>query len=75
MASQAATWNNAAMNVAWTAMSPLPMFRTCPFLINAIASQPATVRRVVQKPPKPTPGRVSRFTFRWSWGLPQDWGS
>jgi hypothetical protein len=30
--------NNVAMNVAWALMSLPPMFRTCPFLIMAIAS-------------------------------------
>jgi len=34
----AATWNSVAMNFAWALMSPPPMFRTCPFLIIAIAS-------------------------------------
>jgi hypothetical protein len=38
MTSQAATWNSPAMNSAWTLMSLPPMFRTCPFLIIAIAS-------------------------------------
>jgi hypothetical protein len=30
--------NNSAMNVAWALMSSPLMFRTCPFLIIAIAS-------------------------------------
>ena len=47
-------------------MSLPAILRTCPFLIIAIASYPASVRRAVQKLPKPSPGRVSRFTFRWS---------
>jgi hypothetical protein len=34
----AAMSNNVAMNVAWALMSLPPMFRTCPFLIMAIAS-------------------------------------
>jgi hypothetical protein len=38
MTSQAATWNSPVMNSAWALMSLLPMFRTCPFLIIAIAS-------------------------------------
>ena len=38
MTSQAATWNNPAMNAAWALMSLPLMFRTCPFLIIAIAS-------------------------------------
>ena len=36
--SQAATSNSAAMNFAWALMSLPSMFRTCPFLIIAIAS-------------------------------------
>ena len=36
--SQAASWNRSAMNAAWALMSLPPMFRTCPFLIIAIAS-------------------------------------
>ena len=36
--SQAATSNSVAMNLAWALMSLPPMFRTCPFLIIAIAS-------------------------------------
>ena len=36
--SQAATWNSPAMNFVWALMSLPPMFRTCPFLIIAIAS-------------------------------------
>ena len=36
--SQAATWNSPAMNSAWALMSLPLMFRTCPFLIIAIAS-------------------------------------
>ena len=47
-------------------MSRPPMFRTCPFLIIAIASKPASVRRAVQKPPKPSPGRTRRLMRRWS---------
>jgi hypothetical protein len=35
---QAATSNSEAMNRAWALMSRPPMFRTCPFLIIAIAS-------------------------------------
>ena len=35
---QAATWNSVAMNSAWALMSLPLMFRTCPFLIIAIAS-------------------------------------
>ena len=35
---QAATWNSSAMKLAWARMSRLPMPRTCPFLIIAIAS-------------------------------------
>ena len=35
---QAATWNSSAMKPAWARMSRLPMPRTCPFLIIAIAS-------------------------------------
>jgi exonuclease III len=35
---QAATPNSVAMNRAWALMSRAPMFRTCPFLIIAIAS-------------------------------------
>ena len=38
MTSQAATWNSPAMNAAWVLMSLPLMFRTCPFLIIAIAS-------------------------------------
>ena len=38
MTSQAATWNSPAMNAAWVPMSLPLMFRTCPFLIIAIAS-------------------------------------
>jgi len=38
LASQAASWNRSAMNAAWALMSLPPMFRTCPFLIIAIAS-------------------------------------
>ena len=34
----AAVWNRSAMKPAWTRMSRPPMFRTCPFLIIAIAS-------------------------------------
>jgi Uncharacterized protein conserved in bacteria (DUF2252) len=64
--SQAATSNSVAMNLAWALMSLPPMFRTCPFLIIAIASYPASDSRAVQKPPKPSRGQVSRFTFRWS---------
>src|SRR4051812_25001346 len=36
--SQAASWNSAAMNSACALMSLPPIFRTCPFLIIAIAS-------------------------------------
>jgi hypothetical protein len=32
------TWNNPAMKLACARMSRPPMFRTCPFLIIAIAS-------------------------------------
>ena len=35
---QAATWNSSAMKLAWARMSRPPMFRSCPFLIIAIAS-------------------------------------
>jgi hypothetical protein len=35
---QAATSNNVAMNLPCALMSRPPMFRTCPFLIIAIAS-------------------------------------
>jgi hypothetical protein len=38
VASQAATSNSAVMNLAWPLMSLPLMFRTCPFLIIAIAS-------------------------------------
>jgi hypothetical protein len=38
MTSQVTTWNRLAMNSAWALMSLPPMFRTCPFLIIAIAS-------------------------------------
>ena len=38
LSSQAASWNSSAMNAAWALMSLPPMFRTCPFLIIAIAS-------------------------------------
>jgi len=34
----AAVWNRPAMKPAWALMSRPPMFRTCPFLIIAIAS-------------------------------------
>ena len=54
------------MNLAWAWTSLPPMFRTCRFLIIAIAWSPASVRRAVQKLPKPSPGQVSRFTLRWS---------
>src|SRR3954451_1031009 len=64
--SQAASWNRSAMNAAWALMSLPPMFRTCPFLIIAIASYPASVRRAVQKLPKPRPGSINRFMRRWS---------
>ena len=37
-AAQAAAWNSPAMNSARALMSPPSMFRTCPFLIIAIAS-------------------------------------
>src|SRR5580704_7950311 len=47
-------------------MSFPPMFRICPFLIIAIASMPVRVRRAVQKPPKPSPGRINRLIRRWS---------
>jgi len=40
------------------------MFRTCPFLIIAIAAKPASVRRAVQNPPKLSPGRASRLIRR-----------
>ena len=36
--SQATAWNSPAMNSACALMSLPPMFRTCPFLIIAIAS-------------------------------------
>jgi hypothetical protein len=42
------------------------MFRSCPFLIITITSIPVSVRRAVQKPPKPSPGRINRFMRRWS---------
>jgi hypothetical protein len=35
---QAATSNIVAMDLPWALMSQPPMFRTCPFLIIAIAS-------------------------------------
>ncbi|SDB74717.1 transposase [Belnapia rosea] len=35
---QAATWNSSATKVAWVRISRPPIFRTCPFLIIAIAS-------------------------------------
>jgi hypothetical protein len=38
LTSQAATSNSAKMSFAWALMSRPPMFRTCPFLIIAIAS-------------------------------------
>jgi hypothetical protein len=57
---------SATMNVAWALVSLPLMFRTCPFLIIAIASYPASVRRAVQKLPKPRPERVGRLKFRWS---------
>ena len=42
-----------------------PLIRvTCPFLIIAIASNPATVRRAVWKLPKPNPGLVNRLMRR-----------
>jgi hypothetical protein len=44
-------------------MSFPPMFRIRPFLIIAIASIPISVRRAVQNPPKPSPGRVNRFMY------------
>lgn len=63
---QVATWNNSAMKAAWALMSLPPIFRTCPFLIIAIASKPAGARRAVQKPPKPSPGRIRRLIRRWT---------
>ena len=54
------------MEIAWALMSPPSMFRTCPFLIIAIASKPANVRRGLQELPKPSPGRVRRLIPRWS---------
>jgi hypothetical protein len=33
----------------------------CPFLIIAIASKPANVRRAVRNPPNPSPGLISRL--------------
>jgi hypothetical protein len=45
-------------------MSFPSMFRMCPFPIVAIASKPASVRRAVRKPPKPSPSRVRRFIRR-----------
>jgi hypothetical protein len=47
-------------------MSLPRMFRIYPFLIIAMASMPANVRRAVQKLPTPGPGRIRRFTRRWS---------
>jgi hypothetical protein len=44
------------------------MVRIGPFLIIAIASKPARVR-AVQKPPKPSPGRVSRLMRQWSYSI------
>jgi branched-chain amino acid transport system substrate-binding protein len=40
--------------------------RTCPLVSIAMASTPASVRRAVQKPWKPSMGRVRRLTRRWS---------
>ena len=54
------------MKAACALMSLPPIFRTCPFLIIAIASKPASVRRAVQKLPKPSPGPVRRLIPRWS---------
>jgi hypothetical protein len=39
---------------------------TCPFLIIAIASWPTSVRRAVQKPPKPSPEWIRRLIPWWS---------
>ena len=44
-----------------TWMARPPMVRTCPFLIIAIASKPASVRRVVPALSKPSPGRTRRL--------------
>jgi hypothetical protein len=63
---QAVNWNTRAINVTRALMSSPPMFRACPFLIITTASKPASARRAVRKLPKPRPGRVSRFTHRWS---------
>jgi hypothetical protein len=49
--SQAATPNSSARKAARALMSLPPIFRTCPFLIIAIASKPASVRRAVQRLP------------------------
>ena len=62
--SQAATPNSSAMKAACALMSLPSIFRTCPFLIIAIASKPASVRRAVQKLPKPSPGPVRRLIRR-----------
>jgi len=64
--SHAATPNSSAMKAACALMSLPSFFRTCPFLIIAIASKPASVRRAVQKLPKPSPGPVRRLIPRWS---------
>jgi hypothetical protein len=54
------------MKVAWPLMSLPLMFRTCRFLIIAIASTPASVRRAVRKLPNPSPGRTRRLMRLWS---------
>jgi len=47
-AGQAAATTSAAMGVAWACVSRPPIFQTCPFLIIAIASWPASARRAVR---------------------------
>jgi hypothetical protein len=63
--SQAATPNSSATRAACALMSLPSIFRTCLFLIIAMASRAASVRRAVKKLPKPSPGPVRRLIPRW----------
>ena len=44
----------------------VPEVITCPLRIACMTSMPAIVHRAAQKDLKPSMGRVSRFTARWS---------
>src|ERR1700677_617108 len=66
LTAHAALSNKSAMTTAWPRISWPSIFRSCPFLIIAIASKPAKVRRAVWKLPKPSPGRTRRLIRRWS---------